>query len=190
MALPVSQYSVLDAQRIERLGDDTFRCYVDGFKFLTLRVEPVVDVSVSVGPRGPTVTLLGVRLAGSPRAESVNDKFAVTMVNAVRWEEGSGGGGGGAGGSASVGSPSSSSPSPSARRITSDASIALALDVPAWAGLLPIPALEAAGGRVMQRVLDAMVPRFLSQLAADYGAWAAGAERAPKDGSLSLDEEE
>ena len=170
MALPVSQYSVLDAQRIERLGEDTFRCYVDGFKFLTLKVEPVVDVCVTVGPRGPTVTLLGARLAGSPRAEAVNDKFAVTRVNAVRWEEE---------GESGLG-----------RRIRSDASIELALEVPGWAGaLLPMPALEAAGGRVMQRVLDAMVPRFLAQLAVDYGAWARGEERMPTDGSLSLDED-
>jgi len=179
MALPVSQYSVLDAQRVERLGEDTFRCYVDGFTFLTLRVEPVVDVAVRVGPRGPTVTLLGARLAGSPRAEAVNDRFAVTMVNAVLWEEGGDGGGGGG----------ASPPPPPSRLITSDAFIELALEVPVWAGILPLPALEAAGGRVMQRVLDVMVPRFLAQLAADYGAWARGEDRRPADGSLSLDEE-
>ena len=184
MALPVSQYSVLDAQRIERLGEDTFRCYVDGFSFLTLRVEPVVDVSVTVGPRGPTVTLLGARLTGSPRAEAVNDKFAVTMVNAVRWEEEEGGAGGKGGQGASP------TPTPSRLSIRSSASIELALDVPGWAGLLPVPALEAAGGRVMQRVLDAMVPRFLAQLSLDYSAWAAGEERKPRDGSLSLDEED
>jgi hypothetical protein len=173
MALPVSQYSVLDAQRIERLGEDTFRCYVDGFKFLTLRVEPVVDVSVTVGPRGPTVTLLGARLAGSPRAEAVNDRFSVTMTNAVRWEEREEEGG-----------------APSRRRITSAAAIQLALDVPGWAGgLVSVPALERAGGRVMQRVLDIMVPRFLNQLAADYGAWAEGRDRRPAAGSLSLDED-
>jgi hypothetical protein len=183
MALPVSQYSVLDAQRIERLGDDTFRCYVDGFKFLTLRVEPVVDVAVTVGPRGPTVTLLGARLAGSPRAEAVNDRFSVTMTNAVRWEEVEVS-------EKSGGNAAPSENSPSQRRITSAASIRLALDVPGWAGLLPVPALERAGGRVMQRVLDAMVPRFLAQLAADYGAWAEGRERRPAAGSLSLDEDE
>jgi hypothetical protein len=58
MALPASQYSVLDAQKIERLDDDSFRCYVGGLKFFGLRVEPVLTVSVFVGIKGPTVKLL------------------------------------------------------------------------------------------------------------------------------------
>ena len=58
MALPASQYSVLDAQRIERIDDSTFCCYVGQLKFFGIRVEPVLTVSVNVGPRGPTVKLL------------------------------------------------------------------------------------------------------------------------------------
>ena len=58
MALPASQYSVLDAQRIERLDEDTFRCYVGGLRLFSLVVEPVLTVSVVVGERGPTVKLL------------------------------------------------------------------------------------------------------------------------------------
>ncbi len=66
MVLPASQYSVLDAQRIERLDEDTFRCYVGGLRFLGLEVEPVITVSVTVQERGPTVRLLEtkVRSAG------------------------------------------------------------------------------------------------------------------------------
>ena len=58
MALPASQYSVLDAQRIERLDESTFRCYVGGLRLFSLVVEPVLTVSVVVGERGPTVKLL------------------------------------------------------------------------------------------------------------------------------------
>ena len=39
MVLPASQYSVLDAQRIERLDEDTFRCYVGGLKLFSLEVR-------------------------------------------------------------------------------------------------------------------------------------------------------
>ena len=46
MALPVSQYSVLDARRIERLGENRFRCFVDGVRLFSFSVEPVVDVEV------------------------------------------------------------------------------------------------------------------------------------------------
>lgn len=61
MALPASQYSVLDAKRIERVGDSTFVCYVGGISFLNLVVEPVLTVSVDVGERGPTVRLLSTK---------------------------------------------------------------------------------------------------------------------------------
>ena len=44
--------------QIERIDDDTFRCYVGGLNFLNFRVEPVLTVSVIVGERGPTVKLL------------------------------------------------------------------------------------------------------------------------------------
>jgi hypothetical protein len=50
------------------------------------------------------------------------------------------------------------------------------LDVPRWFAV-PLPSVERAGSRVMQRVLDMAVPRFLAQLAADYEKWANGEER-------------
>ena len=37
MELPASQYSVLDAKRIERIDDDTFRCFVGGINFLSFK---------------------------------------------------------------------------------------------------------------------------------------------------------
>ncbi|KAF2282526.1 hypothetical protein GH714_043697 [Hevea brasiliensis] len=39
MSLPASQYSVLDAERIERVDDNTFRCYVYRFKFFAFELE-------------------------------------------------------------------------------------------------------------------------------------------------------
>ena len=161
MALPVSQYSVLDARRIERLTDTTFRCYVDGVRFFSLRVDPVVTVAVTPGDRGPTVTLLDARLEGSPTAVAASDRFDVTMTNAVRWEEKEGGGGGGRG---------------ARHEQRADTAIEMRLDVPRWFAV-PLPSVERAGSRVMQRVLDMAVPRFLAQLAADYEKWANGEER-------------
>lgn len=62
MALPASQYSVLDAKKIERLDDNTFRCCVGGLHFFNFVVEPVLTVSVVVGERGPTVKLLETKV--------------------------------------------------------------------------------------------------------------------------------
>lgn len=48
------------------------------------------------------------------------------------------------------------------------------LEVPGWCSFLPVPAIQSTGSRVLQQVLDIMVPRFLAQLERDYQQWAAG----------------
>ena len=70
MVLTASQYSVLDAKRIERLDADTFRCYVGGLKLFSLEVEPVITVSVTVQERGPTVRLLSTQVGGQAASRS------------------------------------------------------------------------------------------------------------------------
>jgi len=184
MALPVSQYSVLDARRSERLGDNRFRCFVDGVRLFSFSVEPVVDVEVDVSPdgRGPTVRLLGARLEGSRAAVAASDAFEVTMANAVRWTTGeekreemmAAGEGAGAGrGGGKSGEEAAS------LHLTSATEIELRIEVPTWFRLVPLSAVERAGSHVMQRMLDVAVPRFLDQLARDYGLWAqsGGGER-------------
>ncbi|KAF8063016.1 hypothetical protein HT031_003855 [Scenedesmus sp. PABB004] len=163
MALPASQYSVLDARKVERLDDDTFRCYVGRLAFLGFAVEPVITVSVAVEPGlGCTIRLLSAELQGSRLVQEVNEKFSATMTNVVRW----------AGGAA-----------PGSKALSADAAIEVIVQVPRWAGVVPLPSIEAAGSRVMQTTLNLMVPRFLDQLDRDYQRWAAGdASRTPLEG--------
>lgn len=151
MTLPASQYSVLDAKRIERLDDDTFRCYVGGLHLLNFHVEPVLTLSVIVGERGPTVRLLETELQGSKAVIEANKRFSATMTNDVRWQERADGG----------------------KEIVSDTSMLVTIEVPGWFKL-PVGAFEKTGCAVMQRVLNTAVPRFLQQLKADYAAWASG----------------
>ncbi|CAL8460877.1 g408 [Coccomyxa elongata] len=153
MALPASQYSVLDAKRIERIDDDTFRCYVGGLKLFNFAVYPVLTVSVIVTERGPTVKLLSTKLEGSPAVVAANDRFTATMTNDVRWNTG---------------------PAPDLLELGSDTSIQVALEVPGWFQMVPVSAIERTGCSVMQRVLNKMVPKFLKQLQADYELWASG----------------
>ncbi len=67
MALPASQYSVLDARKVERIDDSTFRCYVGGMQFFSFRVEPVITVSVTVEERGCTIRLLSCQVSHEQR---------------------------------------------------------------------------------------------------------------------------
>lgn len=62
MSLPASQYSVLDAERIERVDDNTFRCYVYRFKFFTFEVCPVLLVRVDEQPDGCYINLLSCKV--------------------------------------------------------------------------------------------------------------------------------
>lgn len=62
MSLPASQYSVLDAQRIERIDDNTFRCYVYKFKFFAFEVCPVLLVKVEEQPNGCSINLLSCKV--------------------------------------------------------------------------------------------------------------------------------
>lgn len=156
MTLPASQYSVLDAKRVERLDADTFKCYVGGVHFFSFHVEPVITVSVTVGERGPIVRLLSTELTGSKTALEANEKFTATMVNAVHWQETDTGTGTG-------------------REIVSDVEICVTLDVPKWF-LVPNRAIENSGSAVLKRLLKLAVPRFLAQLDADYQMWADGDE--------------
>jgi len=154
MTLPASQYSVLDAKRIERLDENTFKCYVKGFQFFKFCVEPVLTLSVIVGERGPTVRLLETELEGSKAAIEANKKFTATMSNVVQWLEDEDG----------------------KKQISSATSLQVTLQVPGWF-LVPVSLIEKSGSAVMQKVLDTAVPRFLKQLDFDYELWSNGESR-------------
>lgn len=154
MTLPASQYSVLDAKKIERIDEDTFVCYVGGINFLGVSVEPVLTLSVIVGERGPTVRMLEVTLEGSVAAQRVNEKFSATMENIVEWQEEEHGG----------------------KLICSNTTLEIEADVPRWF-VIPVHMVERAGSKIMQKVLDTAVPRFLAQLEQDYIKWSIGEDR-------------
>lgn len=168
MALPASQYSVLDARRIERIDDETFRCFVGELRFFSWSVEPVITVSVAVERGGCTIRLLGCELQGSPFVEDMNNRFKATMTNVVRYRD------------LYALDPESDFdedlPPETQKEIVSDTSIQVVLEVPPWCGFIPVSSIEAAGSSVMQGVLNATVPRFLAQLRVDYEKWAAGDE--------------
>ncbi|KAG2262542.1 hypothetical protein Bca4012_012825 [Brassica carinata] len=154
MSLPASQYSVLDAERIERVDDNTFRCYVYTFKFFNFEVCPVLLVRVEEQPNGCCIKLLSCKLEGSPVVVAQNDKFDASMVNRVSCD--------------------STQEVSSEQQITSDAVIEVNIEIPFAFKVFPVGAIEATGTQVLDQILRLMLPRFLSQLSKDYQAWASG----------------
>ncbi|KAG8643953.1 uncharacterized protein SYNPCC7002_A1590 isoform X1 [Manihot esculenta] len=154
MSLPASQYSVLDAERIERVDENTFRCYVYRFKFFAFEVCPVLLVRVEEQPNGCCIKLLSCKLEGSPMVVAQNEKFNASMVNYI-----------------SCGSSQSNS---SVQQLTSDAVIEVNIEVPFAFGAIPVQAIESTGTRILEQILGLMLPRFMAQLVKDYQAWASG----------------
>lgn len=154
MSLPASQYSVLDAERIERVDDNTFRCYVYTFKFFNFEVCPVLLVRVEEQPNGCCIKLLSCKLEGSPIVVAQNDKFDALMVNRI-----------------SCGSKQSDSP---VQQLTSDTVIEVSIDVPFPFRAIPVEVIESSGTRVLDQILRITLPRFMAQLVKDYQAWASG----------------
>jgi len=154
MALPASQYSVLDAERIERVDDTMFKCYAHRFKFFNFEVGPVLLVRVEEQSDGCCIRLLSCTLEGSPIVVAQNQKFSASMVNKVSWRV--------------------SEKSPSARQLVSDTTLEVAVDIPFPFRVIPVSAIEGSGNKVMAQLLKVMLPRFLSQLGKDYYAWASG----------------
>ncbi|XVF83000.1 hypothetical protein PTKIN_Ptkin16aG0097600 [Pterospermum kingtungense] len=144
MSLPASQYSVLDAERIERIDDNTFRCYVYKLKFFNFEVCPVLLVKVEEQPNGCCIKLLSCKLEGSPILAAQNDKFDASMVNQI---------------SCDVNRSDSL-----VQELTSDAVIEVSIEVPFAFIPIPLGMIESTGTQVLEQVLRLMLPRFMAQV--------------------------
>eukprot|EP01018_Ginkgo_biloba_P020368 Gb_21996 [translate_table: standard] len=153
MRLPASQYSVLDAERIERVDENTFRCYVYRFKFFSFEVCPVLLVRVEEQSNGCRIQLLSCKLEGSPVVVAQNEKFSASMVNEISC---------------------STDDSSSTQKLISNTTIEVVIDIPFPFRTIPVELIESTGNQVLQQLLRVMLPRFLTQLSKDYKAWASG----------------
>ncbi|KAL9365622.1 hypothetical protein Peur_043495 [Populus x canadensis] len=160
MSLPASQYSVLDAERIERVDDNTFRCYVYSFKFFAFEICPVLLVRVEEQPDGCCIKLLSCKLEGSPIVVAQNDKFDAYMVNQISCD--------------------SNQSNSTIQQLTSDTVIEVSIDIPFAFRAIPAEAIESTGAQILKQILGQILPRFMAQLVKDYNAWASGdASRQP-----------
>ena len=164
--------SVLDATSVERLDSNTFKAKLAGIKFFGIRVEPIltVRVTVSEAERGCTISLLDCELDGSNFVKAQNEKFWSTMTDKVSWQE-------------------ATDPPSSTKEINSNVDLCVEVEVPRAFRLVPgVKIVAATGSKVLQGVLNTLVPSFCKQLETDYRAWAAGDDSRKAVGSY-LDKE-
>jgi len=154
MTLPVSQYSVLDADKVERLDDSTFRVQTSTVNFFGIKLTPVMKLSVRPHSTGCEVQMLDCTLEGSQVASDANQKFACRMRNYISFIE-----------DEEIGQ----------LKLTADCIVQVAGIVPRWINaIVPISFVNNVGQKMLAKILEVAMPRFLLQLEKDYLAWASG----------------
>lgn len=155
--VPISHYlrqpkrlmSALTASsRIEPLGNDLFRLKMRPLTFMTLTLQPTVDMHVWADAEG-TVSLNAVdcEIRG---IEYINQRFALELSGKLQ---------------------------PCVVRETTylrglaELEVSVELPPPFW--LTPKPILQATGNGLLKSVLVSIKQRLMHQLVADYHAWAA-----------------
>ncbi|KAK3232613.1 hypothetical protein CYMTET_57030 [Cymbomonas tetramitiformis] len=164
MSLPPSEYSVLDAEKVQRIGESTFKCELAGIDFLGLVVQPVLTAEVDVRPDGSgcTIKVIDAKILGSTAVEIANDSFQISSTNVVSWEE-----------APAAEEEEEEEDSTERKRIKSETEVEVKIIVPAWFPFT-VASVERTGNFVMRQVVSQVVPRFLKQLSEDYGTWATG----------------
>lgn len=139
-------YALVDPSRIETLKEDYFRLKMRPIEFMTLSIQPTVDLKVWAEPNG-TVRLQSVacEIRG---VEYIDRRFSLNLqgylsphqINGQTWLQG-------------------------------NADLEVQVDLPMPLALMPKPILETTGNSLLKSVLLTIKQRLLHQLLADYRIW-------------------
>ena len=139
--------ALVDPSRIEPLGNDVFRLKMRSLSFLTLSIQPTVDVQVTEIEGSICMESIACEIRG---IEYINQRFGLKLVgrltpaimDGVTYLKGK-----------------------------ADLRVEVEMPPPLW--LTPRPILEAAGNGLLHSVLLTIKQRLMHQLLSDYCQWAA-----------------
>ena len=155
LALPTSQYNLLDPRYVESVSEDTFVVRVPLSDIVGVDLTPAISIVATPHRRVGTVTFVGTEATlGSPALDAL---FKLKVTAVLRGKKAS---------------------------LQSRVNITMALSVPPRLRVIPNPLLGYAGRLITKSVLMATVPNFSNLLVADYGRWGAskGSLRLSGDG--------
>lgn len=165
LRLAVGRHSMLNAKalrKMEQLDSNLFRCYLPGIDLFSIQVVPVIDLCVSCNDHECVVELLSCKFEGSEAIQRQNKRFAATLQNRLLWTTQSSG----------------------ERTLISRVRLDVSLEVFTLPfTVLPISAVEVPGSKILQAMLERLVPLFVDQLIEDYGRWARGEVSDTADGT-------
>jgi hypothetical protein len=138
--------ALVDHSRIEQLSEECFRVKMRPLAFMTLSIQPIVDLKVWAESNG-TVHLqsIGCEIRGT---EYINQRFALNLKGHL--------------------SPCQFN---NETRLKGKADLEVIVELPLPFSLTPTPILEAAGNGLLRSVLLTIKQRLLHQLLADYQSW-------------------
>ncbi len=138
--------ALVDHSRIEQMGEEYFRLKMRPLVFMTLSIQPTVDLKVWAEPNGRVhLQSRGCEIRG---IDYINQRFALNLqgyltpfqVNNETYLKGK-------------------------------ADLEVQVELPLPFSLTPAPILEAAGNGLLKSVLLTIKQRLLHQLLADYQNW-------------------
>lgn len=139
--------ALVDPKRVDVLSPDCFRLKMRPLHFLTLTVQPTVDMRVWADAKG-TVRLrsVGCEIRG---VEYINQRFSLDLVGRLEPYTHNG-----------------------KTTLYGKADLKVGVDMPPALWLTPKPIIDATGNTVLASVLHTVKQRLTRHLIADYRAWA------------------
>jgi hypothetical protein len=169
-AVPIQHYlrqpqrlvrALVDSSRMEQLSEDRFRLKMRPLSFMTLSIQPIVDLKVWTESDG-TVHLKSV--GGEIRGvEYINERFALNLIGKLV--------------------PCQSNGRTYLKGIA-NLEVQVELPPPFW--FTPKPILEATGNGLLKSVLLTIKQRLMHQLISDYCHWASSDRKTEGVGQPSV----
>lgn len=154
LALPPTEYSLLDPTYVTRISDNEFRCSPGMINWFSTMIEPIMYVRVDSGEAGRVVMeVYRMELDGSPLVRSASSSFTFECNMGV-WVE-------------RPWRPKQP------LQLGSSINVKFVVKIPEenW---IPQRVLKTGGSFVLQRCMDLFLPQFLKFLEKDYTQWSAG----------------
>lgn len=153
--------ALIDPKQVEPLGDDCFRFKMRPLNFMTLTLQPTVDLRIWADSDGAIhLQSVGCEIRG---VEYINQRFKLQLVGKLL-----------------------PLPISSKTYLRGQADLQVQVDLPPPLAFTPRPFIEATGNGLLRSVLLTIKQRLVHQLLSDYCAWVAVQRR----GELNINADE
>jgi Protein of unknown function (DUF1997) len=140
-------HALVDPIRMEQLGEENFRLKMRPLSFLTLNIQPTVDMRVWTEADGKVhLKSTGCEIRG---IEYINQRFALNLIGRLYPEQ--------------IGNTT---------YLKGRADLEVQVELPPAFWFTPTPLLEATGNGLLKSVLVTIKQRLMHQLLLDYQRWA------------------